>query len=230
MRETALQKRSHSISSCDKMVSSRLFTKFTPSPNATTPAVFIVPLSKRSGGKSGCKMLSETLPVPPSIMVSSGKSPSEIIRPVPIGPYSPLCPAAQIMFAPFSSEIGNTPAPCAASSIKHTPCFRHISASSSIGARSPVTFDAAVQISAAVSAFKARSAFFTVCSVSADNSNNVQEPPYFSDAANTGRITALCSISLVTKLHPSFAIPFIAKFSAWVQFSVNTVFSAFAPK
>ena len=46
----------------------------------------------------------------------------------------------------------------------------------------------------------------------------------------TGRITALCSMSLSTKCAPGRASPFIAIFSAWVQLRVNTVFSGSAPK
>ena len=49
-----------------------------------------VPLSKRSGVKSGCSNWPDTLPVPPSRMVESSIPPPKIIIPVPVMPYNPL--------------------------------------------------------------------------------------------------------------------------------------------
>ena len=62
------------------------FTNSTPLPSAIAPGVFIVPLSKLSGRKSGWSISPLALPVPPSISVLSGYFPSVTSTPVPIGP------------------------------------------------------------------------------------------------------------------------------------------------
>ena len=126
-------------------------TNSTPLPSAIAPGVFIVPLSKLSGKKSGWFISPLALPVPPSIRVLSGNLPSVTRTPVPIGPYKPLCPGAHMIFMPSDRLSGITPAACAQSAIRQILCLRHSAAISESGVILPFTLQPAVITITAVS-------------------------------------------------------------------------------
>jgi len=109
-------------------------TKRSPAARPQIPAVFWVPASARSGRKSGISGLLERLPLPPSRSVA-GFCPQSS-KPVPDGPYKPLCPGIAMNAAPSSrSDTGSTPADCEASRMNGTPRSRQRAAIFSAGRR-----------------------------------------------------------------------------------------------
>ena len=83
------------ISLSRSMYSPFVRTKSMPAPSARMPGTFCVPLSRYSGISRGWSSSNARVPVPPCIRLSSFSPFFVMSIPVPIGPYSPLCPAQQ---------------------------------------------------------------------------------------------------------------------------------------
>ena len=164
--------------------------------------------------------------MPPSVKGLSTVSQLHKSTPVPIAPYRPLCPGAHKKSMPsFCIEIGKMPADCAVSATKSTPCRCASDAKARSGNVFPNTLDAPVQTIAIVLGRKHFWKFSTVCSSVSPTAAAVQVHIPCKRSASNGLTTALCSKSEHTKCPPRFARPFMAVFSASVQFLVKITFS-----
>ena len=195
------------------------------------PWIFNVPASKASGIHSGCSRSKDRIPLPPTLKGGIFTWGSTQIPPVPWGPINPLCPVKQrTSICIFFISIIASPALWDASSTNKSPCLLHSFPISSAGKRFPVTFEAWVQITAAV---LARTAF----SISSrekfpflSTGSMVSSAPSFSFLYK-GRSTELCSAWVVITWFPFFTSPLIAIFSASVALPVKATDSPFqAPK
>ena len=170
--------------------------KLIPTSRAAMAGTFRVPLSRRSGRKSGCSFTPERLPVPPSMTVASFTSPRTISTPSPMMPYSPLCAGMQRKSAlSCRRSMAAVPALWAQSTPKRMPLRCASSPISSIGSLTPNTLEACVQnISFVFTLMHLRNSA-TVASGSPSWTCAVLNCTPRFNSCLTGRVTALCSIS-----------------------------------
>ena len=141
--------------------------------------------------------------------------------PVPGGPYKLLCPvnaSKSILIA--SMSIGRMPAVCAASTSISAPAACAPRAISAIGKIVPTTLLAWLMAMSRVPGVIARRIASRSSEPSRAHGTTITRTPARS-SARRGRITALCSMLVVTTRSPGRTMPRSARLSACVAFSVK---------